>query len=75
MVGAVVAVDGLPFLPDYSVEPLWDISPEKTARWEEDSLAIRKGNAASIPPDPPLAQSLPRLLDLVRDAANKLEDF
>jgi hypothetical protein len=54
-------------------EPVWDILPEKTARRSQDLEAVRQGKSASIPADPPLAQTLPRVLPLVRDAVDKFE--
>lgn len=58
-----------------SDEPVWDVSPEKTARISEELEALRQGKTASIPAYPPLAQTLPRVLPLVRDAVNKFEKY
>jgi hypothetical protein len=57
------------------VEHVWDAAPEKTAGILQDLDALREGKAMSFPPDPPLAQTLPRVLPLVRDAVDKLEEY
>jgi len=54
---------------------LWDVSPEKSARQSEYLDAVMQGNTASFPADPPMAQILPRVLPLVRDAMNKFEEY
>ncbi|MDC0746425.1 hypothetical protein [Polyangium mundeleinium] len=56
-------------------EPVWDVCPEKSARMSEYLEAVCEGNTASIPADPPMAQILPRVLPLVRDAMDKFEEY
>jgi hypothetical protein len=55
-------------------EPVWDAAPEKTAAMSQDLEALREGKGMSFPDDPPLAQTLPRVLPLVCDAIDKLEE-
>jgi hypothetical protein len=52
-------------------EPVWDAAPEKTAGMSQDLEALRDGKAMSFPADPPLAQTLPRVVPLVCDAVSK----
>lgn len=57
-------------------EPLWDVSPEKTAWMLERIDALSEGRTiSSIPEDPPLSQALPRVLSLVRDAIEKFDEY
>lgn len=52
-------------------EPVWDAAPEKSFVMSQDLEVLRGGKAMSFPDDRPLAQTLPRVLPLVCDAADK----
>jgi hypothetical protein len=56
-------------------EPVWDAAPEKTAGMSQDLEALREGKAMSFPADPPLSQTLPRVLPLVCDAVDKFGEY